>query len=477
MSGALLPQIDKSFCSRFRVVPMLTDGGHVRVYHDGSSNLSMLDHLKVLSATRVEPACVPPKEIERLMGEYFPANVGDPLKSVDKTRDKPKSSDPASGVISLINGWIEEAISLSASDIHVEPHEDQLSVRYRVDGVLQTRQTVPSEYVAEILSRLKIMGGVDIAEKRRPQDGRIRYVLNSRTVDIRLSIIPTDFGEKAVLRILDKETLRLELDRLGFSPDQAATFREAISLPNGIVLVTGPTGSGKTTTLYAALNYLKSPDVNISTIEDPIEYSLEGINQTQVKPEIGLTFAAMLRSLLRQDPDIIMVGEIRDRETLEIAIRASLTGHLVLSTIHTNGAIATIPRLLDMGAEPFLLASALKLVVAQRLVRVNCPDCAQTTVGEDQRLAAMKLGVETKSIRVSLGCSHCRQTGFIGRTAILECLSVTDPIKAVLSTNGSEQSILQSALSEGFVPMKEVARKLVVDGNTTPIEAYQELSS
>lgn len=391
MLGLLLPQADKSLCLRFRIIPLQSGTEGLRVYHDGLSNLSIFDHLKFISGRWVEPVCISPSEVDMLLTEYFPSTWTDSAETSNGNAKKPPSANSSSGVVAVINRWIEEAVSLSASDIHVEPLEDSLAVRYRIDGALQQRHEVPGETVPETLSRLKIMAGLDIAEKRRPQDGRIRYQLDTRTVDIRLSIIPTDFGEKAVLRILDKTTLNLDLDRLGFLPEQTKLFREAISLPNGIVLVTGPTGSGKTTTLYAALNYLKAPDVNISTIEDPIEYSLEGINQTQVKPEINVTFAAMLRALLRQDPDIIMVGEIRDRETLDIAIRASLTGHLVLSTIHTNGAVATIPRLLDMGAEPYLLASALKLVVAQRLVRLSCPHCVGAEVGEDQKLAGARL--------------------------------------------------------------------------------------
>ncbi len=477
IGGQLHPIIDYQFCVKHRIIPTIDVQGTVHVAFDSQSNFSLIDHMKHLCGTAVEFHCDTAQSIDQLL-EYLTKRTDyNTARAVNHKVNSEGAIGRSVEVVQAINDWIESALRLGASDIHVDPREKQLSVRFRLDGQLVTQPTLGAERVPEILSRLKIMGGLDIAEKRLPQDGRIRFELDNRVVDIRLSIIPTDFGEKAVLRLLDKATLKLDLDRLGLSTANVQILREAISLPNGIVLVTGPTGSGKTTTLYAALNYLRSPDVNISTIEDPIEYNLDGINQTQVKPDINLTFAAMLRALLRQDPDIIMVGEIRDRETLDIAIRASLTGHLVLSTVHTNNAVATIPRLLDMGAEPFLLSSALKLIVAQRLVRVNCRNCHTSSIGEDQKIAAERLGVNLGHVNVSGGCDECRHTGFAGRTALVECLRVSDSIKAEIANNSGEQRILEIAESGGFTSMRKEAKRLVSAGMTTPVEAYQELSS
>jgi len=344
--------------------------------------------------------------------------------------------------------------------------------------MLLENKRIARERVAETLSRIKIMSGLDIAEKRRPQDGRIRFPVDGRTVDIRVSIIPTDFGEKAVLRLLDKQSLRLDLKELGFSTSQLQLFVERIAQPNGIILVTGPTGSGKTTTLYAVLQHLKSPTVNISTVEDPIEYNLEGINQTQVKPDIHLTFAAMLRAILRQDPNIIMIGEIRDRETLDIAIQASLTGHLVLSTVHTNSAVATVTRLLDMGAEPYLLASSLKLIVAQRLVRKLCPQCLSDRLDDSYHTAARKLGVTLGvGARSAPGCSGCSFTGFRGRTAVYELLPLGSQLGAAINSGASEQEILSIARSNSFQTMVETAASLINSGITSPIEVLRELGS
>ena len=386
-------------------------------------------------------------------------------------------SDSTSGsaVVRDIERIIATGIEDEASDIHFEPGEDALLCRTRIDGSLVEKQRLGKERIPEIISRLKIMSRLDIAEKRRPQDGRIRFDHKGRTVDIRVSVIPTDFGEKVVLRLLDKQTLRLDLNALGFNPQQLTEFRRQIELPNGIILVTGPTGSGKTTTLYAALNYLRRPDVNISTVEDPIEYNLKGINQTQIRPEINVTFATMLRSLLRQDPDIIMVGEIRDRETLDIALRASMTGHLVLSTLHTNSAVSTIPRLIDMGAEAFLLSSSIRMIVAQRLLRKCCQDCFIAELTESEKAAASTLPVELeKAAGHSVGCVKCNWSGFRGRTAVYEVLPVSEAIREAILTCQSESAILRIARAEGLNTMVEQAQGLINSGLTTPSEVIRE---
>jgi type II secretory ATPase GspE/PulE/Tfp pilus assembly ATPase PilB-like protein len=359
--------LDQGFCSRFRICPDDTDSA--RIWISERTDLSVLGYVRTALGMRSLPRRVPDDQLELKIAARFGTAGGSLRPSHSpESQNPPQEHASDSLIVKDINTIISECIYSRASDIHFEPCERVLLCRRRVDGILVEHKQIPREFQAEMISRIKIMAGLDIAEKRRPQDGRIRFTIDGRSVDIRVSVIPTEFGEKAVLRLLDKESLRLDLGDLGFTSEQLRLFRDRIAVKNGIILVTGPTGSGKTTTLYATLQHLKSPEVNISTVEDPIEYNLAGINQTQVQPEIGRTFAAMLRAMLRQDPDIIMIGEIRDRETLDIAIRASLTGHLVLSTIHTNSAVATSPRLIDIGAEPYLLASCL-LIVAQRLVR------------------------------------------------------------------------------------------------------------
>jgi len=394
-----------------------------------------------------------------------------------KTEQHTQASDGDSRVVKLINDIINDSIRRKASDVHLEPGEDQVQCRARIDGVLLNSHQITLDDAPEVISRLKIMSGLDIAEKRRPQDGRIGFKYQQRMVDIRVSIIPTDGGEKAVLRLLDKESLKLDLDSLGFTESQLSLFTEKISMPNGIILVTGPTGSGKTTTLYAVLSHLNSAQVNICTVEDPVEYNLKGINQTQVRPGIGVSFSTMLRSLLRQDPNIIMVGEIRDRETLDMAIRASLTGHLVLSTLHTNSAVSTLSRLLDMGAEPYLLSSSLRLIVAQRLVRKNCPHCISDTTGDEHLAAARKLNLpEGTAIKSGSGCAQCNHTGFTGRTALYELLPISDAVKQLVTDGASEQEIIETARQDGFTVMSQVAASLIENGQTTSVEVLRELS-
>jgi len=441
--------------------------GQNTVWATEGSDLSALDYARYL--LRATPT------VRRTTRDIEPEEPSDHKpRNADIDPIEPATSDRS--VVDRINEIISNCVARLASDIHFEPTEDGIRCRARIDGALLNHSLIPLDERSETLSRLKIMAGLDIAEKRRPQDGRIAFVYGGRAIDIRVSVIPCDTGEKAVLRLLDKESLRLDLGAIGFTQPQLTLFREKISLPNGIILVTGPTGSGKTTTLYAALNHLRSPSVNISTVEDPIEYNLEGINQTQIRPEIGVTFASMLRSLLRQDPNIIMVGEIRDAETLEIAVRASLTGHLVLSTIHTNSAPATAARLLDMGAEPSLLASSLRLIIAQRLVRLTCENCASSGANVENVSAAARLGIDSALIRSGSGCEHCSQTGFRGRTAVYELMPVTERVKHSIAEGQSEQELLAHATQEGYSPMRDTATELIRVGKTTPLEVLRELS-
>jgi type II secretory ATPase GspE/PulE/Tfp pilus assembly ATPase PilB-like protein len=357
-------------------------------------------------------------------------------KSDNADLNKLKLQLDAAPVVRLVDEIITSGIKWGASDIHIEPYDKYVRVRYRIDGKLQEVEPIPLDKKLAVTSRIKIMAELDVAERRRPQDGRIRVEGENRLIDIRVSVVPTDFGEKVALRILDKSQLKLDLDSLGMSEWQLQLFRDKLSKTNGIILVTGPTGSGKTTTLYAALNHVKSPEINIMTIEDPIEYNLDGINQSQVKPEIGYTFANALRTFLRQDPDILMVGEIRDEETAEIAVRASLTGHIVLSTLHTNDAASAVARLINMGIEPHLLASSLSMVIAQRLVRVLCPKCKENYAPSDAEQTRLGLvGSKEPAFFTPHGCDYCLGTGFKGRLGVYELLLIDEEISGMITGN------------------------------------------
>jgi type IV pilus assembly protein PilB len=371
-------------------------------------------------------------------------------------------------VVKLIDGIISRAIEIGASDIHLESGEATFRLRYRLDGVLQEQPPLPFEKKGAIISRIKIMADLDIAERRRPQDGRLRVEGIGKSVDIRVSIIPTDFGEKVALRILDKSQLKLEVENLGMEPDQLNIFKEALEKPNGIILVTGPTGSGKTTTLYAALNYIRSPRLNILTIEDPIEYNLDGINQSQVKREIGYDFASALRTFLRQDPDVILVGEIRDLETAEIAIRASLTGHLVLSTLHTNDAPSAVTRLVDIGIEPYLVASSVRLIIAQRLVRLLCAHCKTENNSPDVITEIQKSdNLKIERAFEPRGCPKCLKTGYIGRSAVFELLPITDGLEEPINNKFSTGRLREIALSQGMAPVRTAGLGKVQRGLTS----------
>ncbi len=469
--------LDQQFCRRFRVCVGTGNGSGVWI--SDRTDLSILNYLNCHIGRATLPTRIPDSELETRISQCFGTATSEATDRRPKDRQQDPSDIAAEGqVVRELNEIISACIQSGASDIHFEPGETGLLCRARIDGVLTEHRRISPERVLEVVSRIKIMSGLDIAEKRRPQDGRIRFSTDSRLVDIRVSVIPTQFGEKAVLRLLDKQSLRLELDGLGFTSSQLHVFRERISIPNGIILVTGPTGSGKTTTLYSVLQHLKSSETNISTVEDPIEYDLEGVNQTQVKPEINLTFSAMLRAILRQDPNIIMIGEIRDRETLDIAIQASLTGHLVLSTVHTNSAVATVTRLLDMGAEPYQIASSLKLIVAQRLVRRLCPDCITSDLDDACVAAARRLDIGLKAeARSSRGCDLCNQTGHRGRIGIYEVLPVDDKLCEAISSRASEQNILSAARENQFRTMTEVASDLINTGVTSSTELLRELSA
>lgn len=375
-------------------------------------------------------------------------------EGLPKTADLLDSENDAP-VIRLINAMIAEAVKVKASDIHIEPYEKSLTVRLRIDGVLRDILSLPARMTPVLTSRVKVMARLDIAEKRVPQDGRISIALGGKTVDVRVSTLPARFGERVVMRILDKEQARLDLDALGMPADALSRFKQVLQRPNGIILVTGPTGSGKTTTLYGALSLLNEPSRNILTVEDPVEYAIDGIGQTQINPKVGMTFATGLRAILRQDPDIVMVGEIRDVETAEIAVQASLTGHLVLSTVHTNSAVGAITRLRDMGVEPFLLSSTIAGVLAQRLVRRLCPTCKEPY--EADAAARRMIGAEdlpSVTLYRAKGCGRCSHTGYEGRIGVYELIVCDEHMKRLIHDNAGERELA----AHGFIDADTLAQ-------------------
>jgi type IV pilus assembly protein PilB len=377
----------------------------------------------------------------------------------------------------LVNLVLLQAIKDKASDIHFEPFEDEFKMRYRIDGVL-FEMVPPPKYVAmAIASRIKVMANLDIAERRLPQDGRIELLIENRPVDLRVSVLPTMFGESVVLRVLDRSHVNLDLDQLGFREEELATFRQLINKPHGIIIVTGPTGSGKTTTLYSALRELNKPDVKILTAEDPVEYDMDGMIQVQIKPDIGLTFARCLRHFLRQDPDIILVGEVRDLETAQIAVQASLTGHLVFSTLHTNDAPSSIARLLDLGLEPFLVTGTLEAVLAQRLVRRICTNCKkeyQPTEAQLMELGLLPEDVKGRVFYYGQGCDYCNNTGYKGRLAIFELMVLDDELRELIMQNASTAVLRAAARKRGMRTLREAGLLAIYDGVTTIEEVVRE---
>jgi type IV pilus assembly protein PilB len=381
-----------------------------------------------------------------------------------------------SPIVRYVHTIISEALNRRASDIHLEPLEKRFRIRYRIDGVLHEIENPPKRLQPTLISRIKLMANVSIAEKRIPQDGRIGITVGRKAIDLRVSVLPTAYGESIVMRILDKEGLNLGLPQLGFFSDDQANFERVISLPDGVFLVTGPTGSGKSTTLYSALNYINHPDRKIITVEDPVEYEMSGVNQVHVKREVGMTFAAALRSMLRQAPNIIMVGEIRDKETAEIAINASLTGHMVFSTLHTNDAPSAVSRLVDIGIKPFLVSASIRSVLAQRLVRRICPKCKESTEPEARLLNSLGIRpdqISDATFMIGKGCEHCNKTGFRGRVGIFEMFNVNEDMQQMIYEEASLVALRERAREGGMRTMREDGIRKVLAGVTTPEEVLQ----
>ncbi len=485
----LIEKVPISFAKRHEVLPFKREGNVVQVATSKPLNLSALDDLRLLMKEPIQIIAAPSLVVigsinqvyERATGSAEQAISdldGDSLTVLAEELAEPEdlldASDEAP-MIRLVNSILFQAVQQRASDIHFEPFEREVMIRYRIDGVLYNVLTPPKRLQSALLSRVKIMAGMDIAEKRLPQDGRIGLKIGGREIDIRVSDVPTAHGERLVLRLLDKSSVMLNLEDIGLEREGLSTLERLLRLSHGILLVTGPTGSGKTTTLYAGLNRVNSIEKNIITIEDPIEYQLKGVGQIQVNPKIELTFASGLRSILRQDPDIIMVGEIRDTETAEISIQASLTGHLVLSTLHTNDSAGAITRLLDMGVEPFLVSSSVIAIVAQRLVRLVCPECRvsyRPTAEELKKLGIKEEGDAYLFYR-GQGCSHCMKTGYRGRSGLYEILLLDDEIRNMVLSKVDSGRIKTLAISKGMMTLREDGARRVVAGLTTTEEVLR----
>lgn len=476
----LLKQAPSKVVHRDRVIPIDRHNGTIRVATNNPFNLYAFDELRMLMGAKIETVLATGEEISRVIKQHYGVG-GHTVESMMGERDMeiisevdPDNADlieqaQEATVVKLVNEILLEAIRDRASDVHIEPYENDLKIRYRIDGVLHTTNVPPEirRFHLAIVSRIKILSNLNIAEKRLPQDGGFKIKAQNRDIDLRVSIIPTAFGSAVVMRILDKQSVLLSLDQLGLVDEALEGVQKLITQPYGIILVTGPTGSGKTTTLYAALNTIRSDDIKILTIEDPIEYYLDGIQQVQIKPHISLTFASGLRSFLRHDPDVILVGEIRDLETAEVAINASLTGHLVFSTLHTNDAVTATTRLLDMGVEPFLVSSAISGVLGQRLVRKICKHCREEYVPDPLEVPPdFKLKPGQKISR-GKGCRECRNSGYRGRLGIYELLLITDELRDMIVHRRSAGEMLKLARGKGLKLMREDGWTKVISGITT----------
>ena len=491
IDATVIKLIPSEIAQKHQVIPINRTGNVLTVAMADPSNIFAIDDIKFMTGFKVEPVVAAETSIKNSINKYYDSAgmVEDIMKGfddkdVEALREEDDSVNAAelgkaaedAPVVKLVNLILTDAIKKGASDIHIEPYEKSFRVRYRVDGMLYDVMQPPTRLKAAITSRIKIMAQLDIAERRLPQDGRIKIKMANKEMDYRVSTLPTLFGEKVVMRLLDKGNLQLDMTKLGFDPNTLTDFETGLLMPFGMVLVTGPTGSGKTTTLYSALNRLNTVDTNIMTAEDPVEFNLPGINQVQTKAEIGLTFAAALRSFLRQDPDVIMVGEIRDYETAEIAVKAALTGHLVLSTLHTNDAPGTISRLLNMGVEPFLVSASCNVIVAQRLARRICQGCKEIITVPPQALMSVGFSAEdAKTFKPSKGkgCQNCSDTGYKGRVALYEVMLIKDNVKEAILQGASSIELRELGRKNGMLTLREAGLQKIREGMTTVEEVLR----
>jgi type IV pilus assembly protein PilB len=488
--ASVVELVPESLARENIVMPLSQESGAIRVIMHDPLDFETIDKLRFVLNREIEVSLAPKEAIVEAINKYY-GSASSETESVDSmlqeftdtaidfaedgsTGSKSLTSNTLeegdAPVIKLVHLIIQEAVTMRASDIHIEPFADRVRIRYRIDGVLLERDNAPRRLLGAIVSRIKIMGFIDIAEKRRPQDGRIKILVAGKDIDMRVSIIPTSHGQSVVMRILDRENIKVGLQDLGFGDDDFGRFKQIIKRPNGILLVTGPTGSGKTTTLYAALNELNRPDVKIITAEDPVEYYLPGINQCEVKAKIGMTFARIIRAMLRQNPNILLVGEIRDLETAETAIQASLTGHLVFSTLHTNDAPSAITRLVDIGIQPFLVASSVLAIMAQRLVRKVCLKCRVRYDPPAHQLSGLGIRPEVAkkaNFMRGRGCNHCNKKGYRGRIAIFELMNLTPQIREMTFKGESHQNVRRMARKQGMRTLFEDGIIKAIRGITT----------
>ena len=471
----LIQLVPKELAKRTNIMPIRKEKNKLMIAMADPMDYFAIEEVRMATGCQIETSIAAKDDLFRTISKYYDLQESMDQAMMDMTpvdiENDTQITDEDSPIVRLVNQIIANGVAQRASDVHFDPQETELRVRYRVDGVLKTERALPKHMQNVILARIKILGNLNITENRLPQDGRIKINVNMKPIDIRLSTLPTIYGEKVVMRILDLSSALNSLGKLGFNEKNYKTFSNMIKKPNGIVLITGPTGSGKSSTLYAGLNELNGEDVNIITVEDPVEYQLAGVNQIQVREEVGLTFATGLRSILRQDPDIVMVGEIRDLETAQIAVRASLTGHLVLSTLHTNSAVESVARLKDMGVEPFLLSSSLVGVLSQRLVRKVCRDCSEMQMpNEREKAIFMDHGMEIKAVRRGRGCPVCSHTGYRGRIAIHEILEVDEFVKDAILTGKSAATLRNYMKETGYYNLLEDGLLKVQEGLTTTEE-------
>ena len=480
---AVVELVPESVARENVVLPLAQDSGALKIIMSDPSDFDTVQKLQFILNKDIQPVLAPREQIIEAINRHYGQSETESVDSmlaeftdtaIDFTETESTSSssfeESDAPVVKLCNLIIQEAVSLRASDIHIEPFADRIRIRYRIDGMLVERDSPPRRLLAPMLSRLKIMGNIDIAEKRRPQDGRIKMSISSKHFDLRVSLLPTNLGQSCVMRILDRSSIQVSIKDLGFAEDDYRRFQNIIKRPNGIFLVTGPTGSGKTTTLYAALNELNRPDRKIITAEDPVEYYLPGINQVEVKHQIGLDFARIIRAMLRQAPNIILVGEIRDRETAEIAVQASLTGHLVFSTLHTNDAPSAITRLVDIGVQPFLVASSVIAIMAQRLVRVICPKCKapdQPSSSEIKAAGFTPEQLKNANFMRGRGCGHCNHTGYRGRKGIFEMMRLNSAIREMTFKREPTQTIRRQSRLLGMRTLLEDGLHKALTGMTT----------